>query len=223
MLVRGRAANIPMLVLQLFILLFTNPWGRVLLGLCVFVGGLVWGLNSHHVAYVNVQGSGAYQVYLSDDNSLLIFQQKETDDYYVMPISAYSPFVDTATILKEVRAADNFNFLASTDVISIDGTVTDTGAYIGHAHPIEKAVFYDANHQHPLTYTYAGYSGNPDGETINYWLYAGPLMLAGALCVILSLIFAGRARERKRQAVEAELAALAARPSPFARELAEDA
>lgn len=220
--VRGRAVDIPKLILQLFILLFINPWGRVILGLCVFAGGLIWGLNSHQVAYVNVpENQGIYQVFLSDDNSLLIFQQQDTDSYYVMPISNYSPFVDTATIMSEVRASDSFSFIASTDFVQINGTVTQTGAYISQAHPIEKAVFYDAQHQHPLTYVSSDYSGNPDGYTVNNWLYASPLILAGALCVALSLFFERRARERKKLAVQAELAALRARPSPFARELAE--
>jgi hypothetical protein len=219
--VRGRPENLPAILFQLLLLLFTNPWGRVILGLCVFTGGLIWGLHSHQVAYVQ-GGQGVYHTFLSQDNGYVLFQQGDTSNYYVMHIPDYSPPVNTATILNDMRATGNFSFIASTDLVTVDATVAETGAYVGQAHPIEKVVFYDASQGSSLTYVSSEYSGNPNGYTINTWPYASPLMLAGALCIILSLLFLRRAEERKKQAALAALAEIEARPSPFARELSEN-
>jgi hypothetical protein len=219
--VRGRPENLPEILFQLVLLLFTNPWGRVMLGLCMLTGGLIWGLQSHQVTYVQ-GGQGVYHTFLTQDNGYVLFQQDATDNYYVMHIPDYSPPVDTATILNDMRTTGNFSFIASSELVTIDATVVGTGASIGHAHPIEKVVFYDASHQNSLTYVSSEYVRNPNGYTINTWPYASPLMLAGALCIILSLLFLRRSQERKKRAALAELAEIEARPSPFARELAEN-
>src|SRR5260370_1401377 len=94
----ARSGNLPMALLRFFLVLFINPWGRVILGILVFSGGLVWGLFSHQVSYVQ-GGHGPYQAYLTEDNGFVIFQQESTNNYFVMPIQDYSPEVDTATIL----------------------------------------------------------------------------------------------------------------------------
>ena len=217
---RGRTIDWPKTVLQVLALLFINPWSRAILGLCILAGGLIWGLSSHQVAYVQ-GGQGSYQTFLSEDNSFIVFQQGSTDNYYVMRIPDYSPAVDSATVLQDMHAASSFNFIASTDFLKVDSFIRGSGAYVGQAHPIEKIVFYGVGQQNPLTYINVEYSGNPNGYMINNWPYASPLMLAGALCIVLSLLFERRAQKRKKLAAAAELAALEARPSPFARELGE--
>src|SRR5260370_1401378 len=83
-----------MALLRFFLVLFIHPWGRVILGITFFSGGLVWGLFSHQVSYVQ-GGHGPYQAYLTEDNGFVIFQQESTNNYYFMHIPDYSPADDT--------------------------------------------------------------------------------------------------------------------------------
>lgn len=214
---RAKGTELP----RFLLFLVTSSAGWIIVGIGLFIGGLVWGLNSHHVSYIQ-GGQGRYQTFVTEDNASIIFQQSGTDNAYVVHTPDYSPEVDTSTILSLMRPGGSFSFIASTDMVKIDAIVKDTGQYISYAHPIEKVVFYSTNHQNPLTYISSEYSGNPNGYTINNWLYAAPLMLAGMACACASILFLMRSRQRQKMAMAANLAVLEARPSPFARELAED-
>ncbi len=206
---------------RFLLFLVTSSAGWIIIGCGLFIGGLIWGLNSHQVSYIQ-GGQGVYQTFVTEDNAYIIFQQSDTDNYYVMHTPDYAPEVDTNTILNLMQPGSSFSFIASTDTVTIASMVKDTGQYIGHAHPIERVVFYDAKQQKSLTYTSSEYSGNPNGYTINNWPYASLLMLAGVLCTGASILFLARSRRRKKLAIAANLAALEAMPSPFARELAAD-
>lgn len=213
---RTTGAEIP----RLLLLLVTTSVGWIIIGTGLLIGGLIWGLNSHTVAYVQ-GGQGLYHAYLSDDNGFILFQQEGTDKYYVMHIPDYTPFVDTATILSDMHSSNAFSFIASTNVVTINAQIRGTGTFVNTAHPIEKVVFYSPNHQSSLTYVNAEYSGNPNGYTINNWPYASLLIAAGALCIGGGLFFILRRRHRQKQDRAAQLAALETAPSPFARELGE--
>lgn len=207
---------------RFLLFLVTSSVGWIIIGIGLFIGGLVWGITSHQVSYVQ-GGQGSYQTFVTEDNAYIIFQQSGTGDYYVMHTPDYSPGVDTNMILKLMQPGGSFSFIASTDMVKIDAMVNDTGQYINYAHPIEKVVFYGANQQNnPLTYTSSEYSGNPGGYTVNNWPYAAPLALAGVVCAGAPILFLTRSRRRRKLAAAANLAALEAMPSPFARELAAD-
>lgn len=200
--------------------LLTSTVGWIIIGTGLFTGGLIWGLSSHQVAYVQ-GGQGIYRTFLSEDNAFIILQQDGTKNYYVMHSPDYSPSTATETILGNLTSADSFSFVASTDLVKIDAIVRQTGEFIAHGHPIEKIVLYDTNHQSQQIYTNAEYSGNPDGYSINHWPYASLLMFAGMACTGCSLFFILATRKRKKMAAAAELARIEALPSPFARELGE--
>jgi hypothetical protein len=199
--------------------LVTRSWGWAIIGIGLLLGGLIWGLTSHQVSYIR-GGQGQYQVFLSDDNGSLYFQQVGSSNYYVMHIPDYSPFADTATILSTMHANGRITFIASAD--RTQANVEMNGTLIFTAHPIERITFTDDNGQNAATYTNAEYSGNPNGYTINNWPYAVPLMLVGAAWASSMFFLILRVRRRQRLADEAKLAAIQARPSPFARELGQD-
>lgn len=199
-----------------FFRLFATKWGWAIIGLVALIGGLAWGLTSHQIAYV--QGNqGKYQMDLTNAG-VILFQQVNTSNYYVLEPAKFTQ-EDINLIPIENGQYSRFNFIASTDSIYLDAYDRTTGVTISYAHPIEKVTFYDKNGQNPVTYTTADYSGNPNGYTINNWPYASPLMLAGALCAGIMFFFIAKDRKRLRLAKAAELAALEARPSIFAREL----
>lgn len=204
---------------RFILLLVTTSLGWLIIGIGLLIGSLAWGLSSHQVAYAQ-GGQGFYHVFPSDGNDILLFQQDDTDNYYVMKITDYTPFVDPATILNDMRVANAFNFVASTDEVVVNFQIIN-GPFVPTAHPIEKVTFVDPRGLNRVTYTAATYSGNPNGYTINNWPHASLLLLAGAVCTSGALFFLVRGRRRRKLAKATELAELAAMPSPYARELGE--
>lgn len=201
-------------------LLVTRVLGWALIGIGLFLGGLIWGLTSHQVSYIQ-GGQGQYQVYVSDDYGFIYLQQGNTNNYYVMHIPDYTPFADPSTILRIMQSHSGINFIARSD--STAANIELNGVLVTTAHTIEKITFANSNGQNAVTYTSSDYSGNPNGYTANYWPYAAPLMLVGAICAGSMIFIMLRARRRRLAAAAAEFAAIEARPSPFARELAQDA
>lgn len=204
-----------------FFRLFATKWGWAIIGLAALIGGLAWGLTSHQVAYVQgnqgAYNQGAYQMGLTNIG-YIIFQQADTSNYYVLEPNKFTQEDINLTPIIDGQYS-RFNFIASTDSTYVDLYDKTTGVTISYAHPIEKITFYEMDGHNPVTYTTADYSDNPNGYTINNWPYASPLMLAGALCAGIMFFFIAKDRKRLHLAKAAELAALEARPSIFAREL----
>jgi len=217
---RMRTARMDVILLRFILILVATSMGWIIIGSCLLISGLVWGLNSHQVSYVQ-GGQGSYQIFISEDNSFICFQQSGTNNYYVMYVTEYTPFADPATIQSELQSHRGLFFFASTDTIKIDSETTDQNTIISSAHPIEKITFLDSNGENPVTYTSSDYIQHPEGYTINNWPYASLMMLAGAICAGVAIFFLVLSRQRRKLARIAELAELEARPSPFARELGE--
>lgn len=187
--------------------LVTTSAGWMLIGVGLFLGGLIWGLNSHQISYV-VGDQGAYTI-SSAENNFYVFRQQMTGNIYVIQDANFRPgpagaFDGSATY----TVPGDLRFIASTNTVFVAWGV-------GLAHPIEK-VTVDGT-----TYVSAEYQTYPHGYTINNWPYASPLMLAGLLCLSLAVGFLTRAKKQQKLAAAAKLAKLDALPSPFARELSE--
>ena len=196
--------------------LLTSKWGWTTIGFVLLIGGLIWGLNSHQVAYL--QGNQGQYRLITTNGGIVLFQQENTSNYYVMDPGNFTQ-ADINLNPIENGQFSRFNFAASTDTVYVDVYISSTGTTVSYAHPIEKITFYDQNGQNPVTYTTADYSGNPNGRTINNWPQASLLMLVGALCAGIMLFFIVNGRKRQKLAIAAERVAIEARPSPFAREL----
>lgn len=200
--------------------LVTRIWGWAIIGIILLLGGLIWGLTSRQVSYFQ-GGQGQYKAFVSDDNGFIYLEQVGASNYYVMHIPDYSPFADPTTIQSAVVGHGRISFIAST--ASVGANILLDGVTVYTAHPIERITFTDSNGQNAVTYTNAEYSGNPNGYVINNWPYAIPLIVIGAICAAIMLFLIFRAKRLRRLAFEAQLAAIDARPSPFARELGHSA
>lgn len=168
---------------------------------------LIWGLNSHQVSYI-AGNQGIYVVSAYDGVST--FRQQETGDLYVIQDNDFQPGLAGAFDSSTYAVPRDVHFLASSDLVFV-------GWGVGFAHPIEKVTFDGA------TAISAEYQLHPHGYTVNNWPYASLLMLAGMLCLGLSVGLLARTRKQQKRATAAKLATLAALPSPFARELGEEA
>jgi hypothetical protein len=214
---RGRPESA---VLHFFIILFATTGGWIVLGTGLLIGGMIWGLNSHQVVYTQ-GGQGNYELYVSDDDSSICFQQGSTSNFYVMLITDYTPAVDPATLQNALKDHDRFSFIATSESIQLNSEIEGLGTLISSAHPIEQVTFYNSQGGNPITYTNTQYAGNPNGYTVNNWPFAAPMALVGAAGAGLALYLLLNKRRRQQQARAQELAELAAMPSPFARELGE--
>lgn len=180
----------------------------MLIGVGLFLGGLIWGLNSHQISYV-VGDQGAYTI-SSAENNFYVFRQQTTGNLYVIQDANFHPgpagaFDASATY----TVPKDFRFIANPDTVFVAWGV-------GLAHPIEKVTF------DGTTSVSTEYQMYPHGYTINNWPYASPLMLTGWLCLGLSVGFLTRARKQQKLAAAAKQVELDALPSPFARELSEE-
>lgn len=209
-------------LIRFVLVLVATSGGWIILGTALLLGGLAWGFNSHQVTYV-VGGQGVYQVYASADGAFLCFQQVGTSNYYVMFITQYTPFVDPATIQSKIQAQNALYFLASTESTRLDSQVRGTNTVISYAHTIEQITFYRTSVGPAVTYTKAEYSGSPNGYVVNNWPFAGPMAGVGAIGICVALFFLLHRRRRKKLAIAANLAELESLPSPFARELGDNA
>jgi len=188
--------------------LITTRAGWIIVGCGLFIGGLIWGLTSHQISSV-AGNQGVYDV--SSDPGYLYLQQENTSNSYVIYTPDFRPQIDESAVVDAsplTYAPGNFSFVARTDTIHI--------AYRGWFHPIEKLTL------NGRTYISDEYPTYLNSHTVNNWPYASALMLMGVLCTSTVLFFMARSKRRQKLAVAAERAELDARPSPFARELAED-
>ena len=140
-----------------------------------------------------------------------MFRQQTTGNLYVIQDTNFRPgpagaFDGSATY----TVPEDLSFIASPDTVFVAWSV-------GLAHPIEKVTF------DGTTYVSTEYQTYPHGYTINNWPYASPLMLTGVLCIGLSVGFLRRTRKQQKLAAAAKQEELDDIPSPFARELGEEA
>lgn len=199
-----------------FFMLITSRLGWALIGVGLLIGGLIWGLNSYQVTYEKGQPGTNYETYVGDFGDIY-FSAEGSTNYFIARSTDFNKEIDTSVF----KAPGTISFIARTDTINVDADLD--GTHIKQAHMIKKLIVYDLNGHQLASYTTPEYNANPGGYTVNNWPYASLLMFAGVLIAGVMLFFIGRARQRQKRAMAAKRAELENRPSPFARELANDA
>lgn len=198
-----------------FLAMLTTKWGWALIGIGLLIGGLVWGLNSYQVTYEKGQPGMNYATYVGEFGNIY-FRSEGSTNYFVARPADFNQEIDTNVF----KTPGTISFIARTDTIKIDANLN--GTHIQQAHMVEKLVVYDLSGHQLASYMTPEYKANPGGYTVNNWPYASLLMLAGVLVAGIMLFFIIRARQRQKQASAAKRVELENRPSPFARELAND-
>lgn len=169
-------------------LLLRRPWGWLIVGIALVIGGLIWGLTSHQVSYQNSQQNGSYHIAMGSSTGNVYISLDGTSDYYVALSGDFSPAITQS----DIDNSQSLSFVARTDTTSVDATFNGTD--ISEAHEIEKLVFYDKNGNVQETFTTSEYLANPNGFSDNEWLKAIWLVLGGLVVAILSIIFMARGR-----------------------------
>jgi hypothetical protein len=161
---------------RLVILLLTRRWGLIIVGLLLVIGGVIWGLSSHQVAYqTSTQGTN-YHLAVGTQSGNLYINADGSSDYFAAFKNDFNPPIPQS----DIDNSDTITFVARTDTSSLDPALnTDTGT-VNDAHKIEKIVFYKGNSV-LATFTTAEYNANPNGFYDNEWLKSIWLVLVGLL------------------------------------------
>lgn len=150
----------------------------------MLVGGVAWGATgSHQVTYSNSQSGVTYEINVGATSKNVFINPKGSKDFYVA-------FKSDFTIAdSDIDNSQSLSFVARTDTSDLDPPLDVDGTTIERAHKIEKISFYDENDKLMQTYTTDEYKANPNGFYQNEWSKAGLLAGAGAIVLLLALIF----------------------------------
>lgn len=201
---------------RFFFMLFTSSAGWIVIGIGLLIGGLIWGLNSHQVRYQTYPRGLGYHVGQGTTTGNVYINADGSNDYFAAFFFDFTPTISS----DDLDRYASVSFVARTDTTTLNPPLNATnGTTITVAHKIEELVFYDQDGNIIRTYKTAEFMAYPNGYDANYWLYGGSLILLGVLAAGNGSFFLVRNRQRRKLAVQAELARLEATPSPFAREL----
>lgn len=172
-------------MVRLAILLLTRRWGLIIVGAILVIGGLVWGITSHQVAYQNSQQGANYHLATGTQSGNLYINADGSSDYFAAFKGDFNPPIAQS----DIDNSASINFVARTDTSTLDPALnTDTGT-VNDAHKIEKIVFFDKSGNVMATYTTAEYNANPNGFYDNEWLKSIWLVLVGLLMGGAALLY----------------------------------
>jgi hypothetical protein len=167
-------------------LLLTNRWGLLIVGAVLLIGGLVWGLSSHQVSYIQINNASpdAYGLGTGESSGNLYINAKGSDDYYVGFASDFQVSSD------DLSKTASFSIIARNDTSELDPPLNaDDGSTISDAHKIEQLVLKDQNGNVINTFTTSEFLANPNGLDENNWLKAIWLVLLGLIVAGAALIY----------------------------------
>lgn len=168
-----------------------RPWGWLIIGIALVIGGLIWGLTSHQVSYQNSSQNGTFSWGIGESTGNVYIHPDGSADYFV----AFSGSFNQAITEDDMNNSVGLSYVARTDTSSLDPAYDPPdGPTVNDAHKIEKLVLYDKNGNVQETFTTAEYRDNPNGFNDNEWLKAIWLVLGGLVVTILSIIFMARGR-----------------------------
>lgn len=173
-------------MVRLAILLLSQRWGLMVVGVILVIAGLAWGATSHQVTFTNYpQGSlnSHYNVY-SGDLGNTYFNVQGSPDYFVARKADFTPAIDTDSLADKTSAV---SFIASSEKADIAANLE--GHHIDSEFIVEKVTFYGDNNQVIATYSTSEYNANPNGFSQNTWLKAIWLIIGGVLLFVLAFIF----------------------------------
>jgi hypothetical protein len=167
-----------------------RPWGWLIIGIALVIGGLIWGLTSHGVSYQNSSQSGTFSWAIGESTGNVYIHPDGSANYFV----AFSGSFNQSITEDDMNNSAELSYVAQTTTSTLDPAFDDHGTTVNDAYKIEKLVLYDKDGNVQETFTTSEYRANPTGFYDNEWLKAIWLVLAGLVVTILSIIFMARGR-----------------------------
>jgi len=152
----------------------------ITLGILGIIFGMVYGPNSHHITYQDVE-RGTIAHYLSN-NELGYLQMVDSPILYILHETDFTPIIQG---MKTLIDGDEIAFKYQTiNTTNIDVT-SDTGTHLsGIAYNIVQVTFYDTNMIQ--NYATSTYIQHPQGFDSNNWEIGIATILAGLVLIMAS-------------------------------------
>jgi hypothetical protein len=180
-------------VIRLLLFLLTRRWGLMVLGLLLAFGGLVFGANSHQIAYQTLHQGGRFRFIAVEGGTDYILLNAT---YYVINENNVSPAFDGPAFGRNNNLTLS-SITYRTDSSSIDVKLTDGTELQGTAYTAEQFVVIDTSGSNHQTYTTAEFTQNPNGFYENDWL-GGMGLLVGGLTIAGLAYFIPRLRGKNK-------------------------
>ncbi len=197
-------------MIRLVILLFTRRWGLIIVGALVLIGGLIYGANSHSVAYKSVsQGSVAHFLSSDSDNTGYL-QMSGSPTLYILNKSDFTPAINSTNTFGD---GDSISFVYRSDgTTNIDQTSTIGTHLVGPAYTVIEFTVYSSNGQQ--VFTTSDYAKNPNGFYQNNWLAGSAIAFIGLIIVGLAFVLPAL-RKKKQPAYMAPSIGMQGSPNPY--------
>lgn len=180
-------------MIRLAILLLTRRWGLIIVGAALLIGGLIYGANSHSVAYKSV-GQGTVAHFLAGDSTGYL-KMDNSSTLYVLNENDFTPTINGTNTFAN---GDTISFVYRTDgTTNIDETSTIGTHLSGPAYTIVELTVYANGGQ--KVYNTADYSQHPSGFYQNNWLVGGAIAFIGFIIVDLAFILPLILKKKKVQ------------------------
>ena len=174
-------------------LLLRHRWGMFILSALLVVVGLVVGVSSSQVSYIQSQVGTTYHLTTGQQSGNLYINASGSDDFYVA-------FSSDFTVPQSISNTSgiSLHFIARSDTSSLDPAYdAPDGTTINDAHKIEKLTFMDSHGNVVGNYTTAEYTANPNGVYVNNWPLGLGIIGFGVLAAILSVWIYRRRQSRE--------------------------
>lgn len=170
-------------LVRLIRLLLSNRLAMIITGAILVLIGLVYGITSHQVNYIQSTDGTDYQLTTGTQTGNLYINVKGSSEYYV----AFNS--DFQVPQSELDTPGSVSFIARSDTSTLDPALNaPDGSTITEAHKIEKLVLTDQSGAPLGTFTTPEYDANPNGVYVNNWLAGGGIAAVGLLLALLSLV-----------------------------------
>lgn len=170
-------------LIRLTRLIFRSRTAMIIVGIIVVIIGLVYGLTSKQVNYIQSDDNATYHLGTGQQSGNLYINADGSSDYFV----AFSS--DFTVPQSELDTPGSVSFIARSDTSTLDPPLNASdGSTITEAHKIEKLVLKDNNGATLGTFTTPEYDANPNGVYVNNWPFGLVILVIGL--VLFGLSFA---------------------------------
>jgi len=168
---------------RLVILLLTRRWGLLIVGAALIIGGVIWGITSHQISYVQIHGDpSTYDFGTGQTSGNTYINLHGSNDYYVAFASDFS------VPKSDIDNFASFTMFARDDTSTLDPALSTSSGDVNSAHKIEKLVLFKSDGSTLDTFTTAEYQANPNGFNDNEWLKSIWLVILGVIIAGAALI-----------------------------------
>ncbi len=162
-----------------------RPWGWIIVGALLAIGGSLYGNTSHQVSYQTIDQASLTPYFVKDGTDY--FQIKNRPIYFIFHENDFHPYFNRNAFVE----SSGFTFIVRTDAENVDVQFSNETHLKGSGYQVEEITFFFDNKQ-TQTFSTSEYSQHPHGfyedhSTIGRILLYGGISLS-VVALIITLI-----------------------------------